>query len=145
MNKLLLALFLLASSLVSAEELTGWEKIIQHEEGEVKLTSLPTISVEVNTEKVLVTIDNQTDTDLTYSGYGKTSPQLFIKRKENDEWVPSGWDWCGTGMERYNLKKGKKVVFELRKTHEPTQVFTIFTDENNRKAFSLIELYKQEG
>jgi hypothetical protein len=144
--KTILCLFLtFGLCLVNAEELSGWEQIVAHKEGQVELSALPEISVAIEKEKVLVTVKNKSESDLVYSGYGKSSPQLFMKKMENGKWVSSGWHWCGTGMEEHTLAKGETVVFELHSPNVPTQFFAILRDAKNPKAYSLIKLYELKG
>lgn len=131
--------------MVNAEDLAGWEQIVAHKEGQVELPALPEISVAIEKEKILVTIKNKTDKDLSYSGYGKSSPQLFMKKLENGKWVSSSWHWCGTGMESYTLAKGDTVVFELHSSNVPTQFFTILRDSKNPQAYSLLKLYESKS
>lgn len=140
MKKLLV---LLSLSLSSAALAVGWEELIAHQRGERELAKAPVVSLMSDRDgEVLVEVENRTGSDLQYSGYSKSSPQLFFKKRKGTTWVAEGWHWCGTGMSAYTLKDRRSVVFKLhRGDGDETRAFTVFRDARDRSVFSLIRLF----
>lgn len=147
MRKLILILLCISVfSVAQADELTGWEKLVAHKEGERELDKLPTVSLKSRKDNIiLVEIKNDTGSELTYSGYGEVSPKLYFKKMEGKSWVPAGWNWCGTGVSHYTLKKDGSVVFKLiMNGKEEIQIFTIFRDANDKRVFSIVKIHEEE-
>ena len=138
---------LIIATISYGSDLQGWENMTAHKEGEQELEVLPIIKIiSHTTSNACVEVTNQTGVNLEYGAYGESLPQLFFKTKENGVWVPSEWDWCGTGLSEYTLKDKSTVVLKVHfPTYEKFQVFTIIRLKDDVKHYSLIKLYEKNG
>ena len=79
-----------------------------------------------------IEVRNVGETTLCYWGYGPDMPQRFDETAGAAGWEASGWDWCGTGLECYEIAPGERVVFRLHlaapEVGSAVRVLTGFTE-----------------
>src|SRR4051812_30132694 len=112
MNRNFLLLMMLLVAFVSpASSQAGWRSNF-NKLNESPLTSLPKVESKKENGNWLVHVQNNTDSALQYSGYGKDSPQMFIEEFKDGQWIDTQWAWCGTGLGDYSIPKGANVAFK---------------------------------
>lgn len=129
---------------LSCFALSAWEGVLDHKEGESELAKLPTLErLKDEGEFVRIKVTNDTKTALLYTGYENDRPQQFKKYMQHGAWKYGVWDWCGTGMNSFTLKKSESVIFKFRKKNEPTQIYTLFRNFEDTKQYSLVLVYEE--
>jgi hypothetical protein len=109
----------------------------------------PVARVEVTRkgDHLLVRVTNVSRGDVSYGGYGPSSPRTFSEDQRGDRRVDENWMWCGTGLESYRLRPGGTVVFRFPvQSHTEGRVRddAVFSDaRGERKA--LVPLCEREG
>lgn len=90
-----------------------------------------------------VTVRNIGETTLLYYGYGPDGPQHFMEVRGADGWETNGWDWCGTGMERFSIAPGGTAVFRVhfnpRSAGDESRVLTGFQEKDtDRRSYVVL-------
>ena len=84
-------------------------------EGSEPLSNVPAITVVSNDGNVVrVTAKNIGTTTLQYCSTATGYIQLFQEIKENGEWTPYKWDWCGTGKEDFDFDPNESVELVVK-------------------------------
>ena len=84
-------------------------------EGSEPLSNVPVIThVSTVGNVVRVTAKNTGTTTLQYFSTGTGYIQLFQEIKENGEWTPYKWDWCGTGKEDFDIDSNESVELVVK-------------------------------
>ena len=79
------------------------------------LTNQPSITSVVHGEsETLLKVKNNGSTTLTYYSAGAQNIQLFQETFEDGEWIMTGWDWCGTGKELFEIPPNSTVDLVVR-------------------------------
>jgi len=142
---LVFASFLLCLHCTNAADSIGWETFTAHKNGDKVLRKLPVVSVQsAKYGKVVIRVQNNTGMNLRYCGYGKNTPRMFIKEKRDGKWMPTVWDWCGTGLNEHVLSTQGTVNYELHVPSGAIQIFTVFQNAKDPKEFSLVKLYEKD-
>jgi len=87
-----------------------------------------------NLESGIVVRNRGTDA-LRYGGYAADSPQKYVEAFRDGRWIDDGWDWCGTGMEEYEIPAGASVVFYLKRSpsSEDIRIYTLIRSSDGKR------------
>ncbi len=68
------------------------------------LTNIPQVTVlSIDRSAARVNVKNVGDTTLQYYSRGPEHVQFFEERYTSGKWTQAAWDWCGTGMESFEI------------------------------------------
>ncbi len=91
--------------------MAGWKDLPDS----VPLENNPQIVATVQSgDELTVTVRNSGKTTLTYTGYSPTEIQLYDELFEDGVWKQMGCQWCGTGMQNYQLRPGESVDLQVK-------------------------------
>jgi len=82
-----------------------------------------------------IVVRNRGADALRYGGYTADSPQKYFEAFRDGRWIDDGWDWCGTGMEEYEIPAGASVVFHLKlsPSREDIRIYTLIRSSDERR------------
>ena len=113
---------------------SAWKAV--YEDQSAELQNLPVVlAVEWNVDSAFLeaTVKNPGIRALQFSGYRSDIPQQFQEVWVEDKWETGDSDWCGTGMEQYELSPGEERVFRVNvfKSTPRQRILALFREEES--------------
>jgi len=147
MRKYALPVILMFMSIVNSngqEKRPTWETQLAHKEGQVELKQLPVIKPKLSVDGKIaeVSVINNTDITLSYSGYNTHAPIVYKKVLVEGEWQAGLTGFCGTGLKKLTLKPGEKMTVKIHVPKIAVQNFMLFKNAENPDEYSVVKLFE---